>query len=444
MEKQYEYQLVILHPLREAVLVEIVASRWMLPIFTVPSNGSIVWAAHWLARRIGVTGIATRIMPRELIVSDGPAAVLFHTLRECPERSAKFKWLDRDQYSTMPALFPIQPFMLDSLQLPLAYREDRQYFERLRCQIRDLLTHTGRGPLGNFDQLRAGRSRGLLRFQTGTPLPVYCLYGDGLHREATLTMGLERISPKSFPRTLLHDPSGVWVLDGCESAPDDGQLDFSKVRRSVAAFTQLQQYLASSEFIEQRDFERWTPGQLLNCIDLIADLISETLEDGRVVDGIRSRRQTLRALIQELSDLDLPNSLTGTDFTPYNVVGSSDNPVFIDHEESGLGVPLFSLVSIMEWARLKGEPALANSFAETFWEIWPITPRQSTFTRALDLSRVLRPLAKLTVLADHPYAKEPERYGHHPIYVEHVRGWAGRLLRLLGASTAPEDRSLRI
>jgi len=234
----------------------------------------------------------------------------------------------------------------------------------LRGWIADLLRPCELKLTGEFDQLNAGPSFSVFRFETTGPDVWFKAVGEPNLREFPITLELSRRFPAYLPRLIgqRSDWNG-WLAFSAGPKSLSEAKDLDSWESTANSFANLQ--IDSVEGIESlveagaHDLRTHKLSELVQpFLDVVSRLMREQTkafpnplsEDELGLLGMR-----LQDAITLLEDLRIPNALGHLDLNPGNIVLTSEQCKFLDWAEAYVGHPFFSFEYLLaHWRRTAG------------------------------------------------------------------------------------------
>jgi Ser/Thr protein kinase RdoA (MazF antagonist) len=148
--------------------------------------------------------------------------------------------------------------------------------------------------------------------------------------------------------------------------------------------------------------------------------------------AIRSLSEEVRSCLDELSAINIPNTVGHLDFNPGNILVSPEQCVFLDWAEGSVGHPFFTFQYLLEhWRRFHGvEPDSEKMLASSYALPWRAFASPDEIAKSLALA----PLLTAFAYAAHLNWTNPD-VCRRPDTAAYLRGLVRRMKREADAIT---------
>lgn len=322
------------------------------------------------------------------------------------------------------------------------------WFKDLEVWTASVLRPLGLQLSGRFCQWNASRAFSLIRFETNGPAVWFKAVGHPNLREFTITLALSRLFSQFLPgvlaaRTEWHG----WLTTEFQGSALDTSAEVDLWRNAAHALGELQ-----IESCTMRD-ELITAGcrdlrsrVLLQLVDPFMEVMTGLMEKQMKTSppplseaDILVLARRIKAAIEELAELAIPDALGHLDLNPGNVLNSDKRCVFLDWADAYVGPPFLTFEYLRAHASQAGGRAasLGSAVTGAYAEHWREHLAAETVAKAFRLSRLVAVFA---------YASGTELWrDENRISETHTAGYLRSLTRRMHreAATFAENASAR-
>jgi phosphotransferase family enzyme len=277
---------------------------------------------------------------------------------------------------------------------------------------------------GQFEQLTAGPSFSLIRFETTGNALWFKATGEPKLHEMPITRTLACLLPSYVPEILgVHPGWNAWLSRECEGATLD-TLDAWAWTKTAETLARLEiASLGKCRALLECGCRNLTVAKLFREIDPFLARMSErmalqTKQPPAVLSDsdIALLREALEQACSVLQDLDLPDVLGHIDFNPGNIVVSPDRCKFLDWAEGSLMSPFLTFAYLREYARPSQVfgPGFQSQLAGAYLRPWRPLLSPSDLARGMELSSLVAVYAYALAIDEQrlqPMLESPELAG---------------------------------
>jgi hypothetical protein len=288
---------------------------------------------------------------------------------------------------------------------------------------------------GKFRQLNASATFSLLRFETDGPALWFKAVGEPNVHEFSITLALARLFPHFVPRVIGHSADwNAWLGVEAEGTHLSDTAPLSDWQQAAATLASLQ--IASCGHglhLIDAGSKDMRICSIVSLVEPFFERVAELMELqtkptplplARV--EIRSLSQDVRSCLDELNEVNIPNTLGHLDFNPGNILVSPEQCVFLDWAEGSVGNPFFTFQYLLEhWRRFHGiEPDSERMVTSPYALPW------RAFASADEISKclALAPLLAAFAYAAHLNCTNPN-VCRRPDTAAYLRGLVRRMKR---------------
>lgn len=280
------------------------------------------------------------------------------------------------------------------------------WFFDLRNWMDSVIKPMGFHLTGEFRQLNASPTFSLIRFETDGPVLWFKAVGEPNQRELGVTCRLARLFPRHVPSVFATRAEwNGWITREAEGevlCDCRGYTPWQRVAFDLAAL-QIDSREQAQDILEAgaRDL---TLGSLSEQIQPLADAAEQIMcRQIKTPPPILGHEQLLlladriRAAIDFLEPLAIPDALGHLDFNPGNAIVSASGCTFLDWAEAYIGNPFLTFQYLLEHFRRTGgkDSSKQSELTDTYVAPW---------LRMLSRERIDAALAVAPLLALFSYA----------------------------------------
>jgi phosphotransferase family enzyme len=290
------------------------------------------------------------------------------------------------------------------------------WFSELRNWIESVVEPIGLHVNGRFQQLSAGASFSLIRFETDGPALWFKAVGEPNQREFTITCLLAQLFPEYLPRILGRRTD--W--NGWLSREAPGKL-LSDVQERVL----WEQASASLAKLQIQSIDRGSQILGAGARDLGAAALSKLIQPFISVAAQLMDRQTkvppsildrkdlsaladsLQSAVDATKAISIPETIGHLDLNPGNIAASQNRCAFLDWAEAYVGNPLFSLEYLLQhaWRAFGEESDIRTKMIAAYSAEWRGVVPDAAIADALPVAPLL---AVFAYAAGNNIWREPE------------------------------------
>jgi hypothetical protein len=288
---------------------------------------------------------------------------------------------------------------------------------------------------GKFRQLNASATFSLLRFETDGPALWFKAVGEPNVHESSITLALARLFPHFVPRLIgqradwnawlsveaegTHLSDTAPLINWQQAAATLASLQIASCGHGVRLIDAGSKDIRICSLVPQVEpfFERMAE---------LMELQTKPMPLPLTRAEISSLSGEVRSCLDELSAIDIPNTLGHLDFNPGNILVSPEQCVFLDWAEGSVGHPFFTFQYLLEqWRRFHGlEPDSEKMVASSYALPWRAFVSADEIAKCLALAPLLAAFAHAAGLA----WADPDLC-HRPVIAGHLRSLVRRMKR---------------
>ena len=272
------------------------------------------------------------------------------------------------------------------------------------------LRESGAVPQASPDQLRASERSFLMRFQTDRGCYFFKAVPPGFAHEVPLARWLRDRFGACVAEIIASDPSRHWMLlrdVRAGATPLQEVRDIAVWEAAARRAARIQVACAPQVSalrgigVPQRSLDVLALRIPLVCHDVSAHLLGSPCGlTRREIDAVGAMAPALVALVSELSQMGLPDTLDHGDLTASNIMDTDEGPVILDWSDSSISHPFFTMFRLIHDAA----SLLPASSAETrrrlrdaYLEPWLAVAPMPELLRAFEIAQRLAPVQAATV-----------------------------------------------
>ena len=392
-EHRFTHHLMVLHPIEARALMLKGENGWQLPSFS-PEKGFFPLAEeinHFMQTTLTLEGVVLR--PAHRCNTENQTNTLYlceaHTL---PKNSCG-QWLEAEQ---LDAVFlerqDHKPFLLTALAEDKGLKaipEERPTWARrgwwkdAEDWLQDELGRLGYHEVSKFEQLRQWSISTVGRVQTEKGTLYFKAAPPMFAREAEITVTLAQLFPSNLPQVITSHPEKGWFVmaDFGDHKPDNkAAYRAAALRRLADMQIEVVNHQATlmAGGCEERPLAALTEAfdELLEYPRVKAELTSEDLE---LLDTSRPK---IQAMLAELANCGVPETLSHGDFHFGNVAVKDDNYIIFDWTDACITHPYIDIAHATSYYDEPEKQALIAAYLEPWRRAFPNAQIERAFTLA--------------------------------------------------------------
>lgn len=437
-EESDSYTLVIIHPRAAMVLTNCADGLKTLPSIRVPAYSRV---ADEVTKAIAEQwGLSAFVLFQPDVLD--PSLVLILSEQSSLPRSLTWAPLSDFANDALPAAAVRQLLKYEDGSIPGVFAR-RAAIDELRTWVSECVRPFGLRLTRTIKQFNSGPSNSLFRFETDAIALWFKATGEPHRHEFSVTRLLTSHLPECLPKIIaFHENWNGWLAYEAEGVPINicgSRQGWLNAANSLAKI-QLA-FLGDTELLRNggcRDRSlNWIRSNIPAFFDRaeiwMRNQPSATRSQPLSPEALRELRERIVEIVEELSGLQIPETVVHGDLNPQNVVVSAANCVFLDWAEAWLSHPFIGYQYLRELLQRTHPERLdwMNEARELYVSPWLKEFDARVVRKSLTLSCPIAVLVRALIGSETYYRLE----SHH-VHIE-------RVLRTLVRRLDREVRALK-
>jgi hypothetical protein len=277
------------------------------------------------------------------------------------------------------------------------------WFKIAASWIHEQLVRLGLSMTAPAEQLRSWERSALLRVKTDTWYFYFKAVPHMFAHEPGLTKALSEKYPAHFPDVVAVDPERHWLLMKDVKGKQWDQMGMERWEEGLRRYAQIQIDVADElcGLLALGCPDRRVEKLIAQVDSLLADTAAMLPDQAggllqSEITQLRALTPRLKAMLAQLADYRIPQTLEHGDLWPGQIVFHDDIPVFIDWSDSSVSHPFFSLNFLSD--PIEMQPFLATApdtrarLRDAYLEPWTLYAPMDQLREIYELSDLLAPL----------------------------------------------------